>query len=202
MTVTSILLVVALGLVFLVAPRFFRRSRRPAHPHVPLQDGVLVMRTPRRFGILLAVSALVPAAVLGGIAVRAMAGGSERASPAGMAATALATLAAVAFAAHQFVAAFRTRFVVDEFGVSRIGVLTRRRVRWGEVARVVFNPMNRWFFITTAGGAHLWVPVDTHGIGDFAAVALVRLPPAALTADENARDALEDLAAAEKPSAR
>jgi PH (Pleckstrin Homology) domain-containing protein len=201
MTVTSVLLVVALGLVFLVAPRFFRRSRRPSRPHVPLQDGVLVMRTPRRFGILLGVSALVPAAVLGAIAVRAIAGGSERASPAGMVATALATLAALAFAAHQFVATFRTRFVVDEFGVSHIGVLTRRRVRWGEVARVVFNPMNRWFFITTAGGAHLWVPVDTHGIGDFAAVALVRLPPAALTADENARDALEDLAAAEKPSA-
>lgn len=202
MTVTSILLVVALGLIFLLAPRLFRRGRRPSRPHVPLQDGVLVMRTPRRFGILLAVSALVPAAVLGGIAVRAIAGGSERAGPAGMVATVLATLAALAFAAHQFVSAFRSRFVVDEFGVSRIGVLTRRRIRWGEVARVVFNPMNRWFFITTAGGTHLWVPVDTHGIGDFAAVALVRLPPAALTADENARDALEDLAAAGKPSVR
>jgi Bacterial PH domain len=201
MTTASIAVVVAFGLLFLVAPRFFRRRRRSGRPHVPLEGGVLVLRTPRRYGVLLGVSALIPAALLAGIAVRAVSGGGEGASRAGVAATIVAALAAAAVALHQFVAAFKSRFVVDEFGVSRIGVLRARRVRWGEVARVVFNPVNRWFFITTAGGVHLWVPVDTHGIGDFAAVALTRLPPAALTADENARDALEDLAAAEKPSA-
>lgn len=36
-----------------------------------------------------------------------------------------------------------------------------------------------------------------HGIGDFAGVALARLPPAALTADELAREALQELSAPE-----
>ncbi|HET7824801.1 MAG TPA: PH domain-containing protein [Anaeromyxobacter sp.] len=202
MSVASVLAVVALALLFLVVPRVFRRQRRPARAHVTLQDGVLVMRTPRRYAILLGASALVPAALLGAIAWRAATGGAQDASRWGVAATIVAALAAVGVAAHQIAAAFRSGFVVDEFGVSRIGVLRRRRVRWGEVARVAFNPVNRWFFITTAGGAHLWVPVDTHGIGDFAAVALVRLPPAALAADEDARDALEELATAGRPTAR
>lgn len=200
MTLTSVLAIVALGLLVLLAPRLLRRARPPARAHVPLHGGVLVMRVPRRYGILLGVSALVPAAVLAGIAVRALSSDGERAGRVGVVMTVLATVVALAVAAHQFAAAFRSRFVVDEFGLSRVGVLTERRIRWGEVARVVFNPVNRWFFFTTAGGAHLWVPVDTHGIGDFAAVALARLPPAALDADANARDALEDLAAAEKPS--
>lgn len=201
MSVASVLGVVALALLFLVVPRFLRRQRRTARPRVPREGGVLVLRAPRRYGILLGLCALVPAALLGGIAVRAATAG-DGASRAGVGAAVLAALAAVAVAAHQFAAAFRSRFVVDDLGVARIGVLTRRRVRWTEVARVVFNPVNRWFFLTTASGAHLWVPVDTHGIGDFAAVALARLPPAALAADENARDALEDLAAAERPDAR
>jgi PH (Pleckstrin Homology) domain-containing protein len=194
MTVTSILGVVALVLLFLLAPRAFRRGRRPPRPHVPLEQGVLVMRVPRRNAFLLGFCALVPAALLGFIALRALSGPAEAGWPS-VAAAMVAALAALAIAVHQLVGAFKSRFLVDEFGVSRIGVLRSRRVRWGEVARVVFNPMNRWFFITTADGAHLWVPIDTNGIGDFAAVALARLPPAALAADENARDALEDLAA-------
>jgi len=200
MLVTSILAVVALGLLVVIAPRLLRRARPRAHAHVPRVGGVLVMRMPRRYGIALGVSALVPAAVLGGIALRALTGPREGTGTLGVIATFAATLAALAVAAHQFAAAFRGRFLVDEFGLSRVGVLTRRRIRWGEVAKVVFNPVNRWFFITAADGTHLWVPVDTHGIGDFAAVALARLPRAALAADENARDALEDLAAADKPS--
>lgn len=200
MLVTSILAVLGLGLLVVVVPRLLRRARPRARAHVPRVGGVLVMRMPRRYGIMLGVSALFPAALLGGIALRALTGPREGTGVLSVAATVLATLAALAVAVHQFTAAFRGRFVVDEFGLSRIGVLTRRRMRWGEVASVVFNPVNRWFFLTAADGTHLWVPVDTHGIGDFAAVALARLPHAALTADENARDALEDLAAAGKPS--
>lgn len=196
---TSILALLALGLVLLAGTRLFRRVRTPARAHVPLRGGVLVMRVPRRQAILLGVCALFPAGVLAAIAARALTSGSGG-SP-GLVATIAAALAALAVAVHQFVAAFRSRFVVDEFGLSREGVLSRRRVRWGEVAKVAYNPVNRWFFITTASGAHLWIPVDTDGIADFAAVALSRLPASSLATDAHARDVLEELAAPERPSA-
>lgn len=195
---TSILALVALGLILLVGTVLLRRVRTPARPHVPLAGGVLVMRAPRRHGILLGVCALFPTAVLAAIAARAVTSGSG--GGLGLVATVAAALAALAVAAHQFAAAFRSRFVVDEFGLSHEGVLSRRRVRWGEVAKVAYNPVNRWFFITTASGAHLWIPVDTDGIGDFAAVALSRLPPSSLATDAHARDVLEELSAPEKPA--
>jgi hypothetical protein len=194
---TSLLTIAALGIVLLLGSLLFRRLRTQGRPHVPLSGGVLVLRVPKRHGILLGVCALFPAAVLAAIATRALA--SRSAGRLGAALTVLAAGAALAVAAHQFASAFKSRFVVDEFGLSRVGVLTRRRIRWGEVARVAFNPVNRWFFFTTASGSHLWIPVDANGIGDFAVLALARLPRSALSDDALARDALQDLAAPEKP---
>jgi hypothetical protein len=153
------------------------------------------MRAPSRYGIALGISALIPASVLGAMAVRLVLGG--RTGVVGLLEIGLATLAALAVAVHQFVAAFRQGFVVDEFGMTRVGVLTRRRVRWGEIAKFTYNPLNQWFFVTLADGSHLWVPVETHGIADFAGIALLRLPPAALEADTLAREALEELAASD-----
>lgn len=192
---TSLLALAALGVVLLLGRRLLGRRGPPARAHVGRTDGKIVMRQPRRYGIALGISALFPAAVLGAIAVRALAAKDTTALDAAV--VLLATLAALAVAAHQLAAAFRGRFVVDELGLTRVGVLRRRTIRWADVSRVVFNPMNRWFFVTAAGGARLWVPVDLHGIGDFAGVALARLPPAALTADELAREALQELAAPE-----
>jgi PH (Pleckstrin Homology) domain-containing protein len=191
---TSIITLLSLGAILFLGTLLLRRVRTPGRAHVPLRGGILVMRMPKRHGILLGVCALFPAAVLGAIATRAI--GSPSGGWLGAAATVLAAAAALAVALHQFVAAFRSRFVVDEFGLSRIGVLTERRIRWGEVAKVAFNPVNRWFFFTTAAGMHLWIPIDVNGIGDFAALALARLPPSTLSADELARDALRDLSRA------
>jgi hypothetical protein len=185
----------AIAVIVLVGPRLVRRFKAPARPRVQVRGGVVVMRAPRRYGIALGLSALVPAGILAAMTYRLVSGGRE--SAVGIVGIVLATLAALAVALHQFVAAFRQGFVADEFGLTRVGVLTRRRLRWGEIAKVVYNPMNRWFFVTAADGARLWVPVETHGIADFAALALLRLPPEALRADELAREALEELAASD-----
>ncbi|HEY6002731.1 MAG TPA: PH domain-containing protein [Anaeromyxobacter sp.] len=193
---TSLVTLAALGVVLFLGTLLFRRVRTPGRPHVPLSGGVLVMRVPKRNGILLGVCALFPAALLAAIATGAL--DSRSGGWLGAVASVLAAAAAAAVALHQFVSAFRSRFVVDEFGLSRIGVLTRRRIRWSEVARLAFNPVNRWFFITTADGTHLWIPIDANGIGDFAAVALARLPRSTLSADAFARDALRDLATPER----
>jgi hypothetical protein len=195
MSLNAIYALVGLALIVVLGPRLMRRFRGPTRPRVPVRGGVVVMRAPARYGIALGISALIPAGVLGAMAIRLVMAGKTSAG--GIAAIVVATLAALAVAVHQFVAAFRQGFVVDEFGFTRVGVLTRRRLRWNEIAKVVYNPLNQWFFITATDGSRLWVPVETHGIADFAGIALLRLPPAALKADELAREALEELAASD-----
>lgn len=196
MSLEAVLAVVALGLIVLVGPRVLRRFKTPARRRVPVRGGIVVMRSPARYGIALGLSALLPAGVLGSMAFRLWLAGKT--GTVGLVGVGLAALAALAVALHQFAAAFRQGFVVDEFGFTRVGVLTRRRLRWGEVAKVVYNPLNRWFYLTAKDGSHLWVPVETHGIADFAGIALLRLPPAALRADDLAKEALEELAASEE----
>lgn len=197
MTTLSILTLAALALVVLVGPRLLRKVRSPAKKHVPMRGGILVMRAPRRYGIALGLCAIIPAGILGAMTVRLYTGG--RASAVDLAIAAVATLVALAFVAYQLVGAFRGGFVVDEFGLSRVGVVGRKRLRWGEIAAVKYNPASQWFFVTGADRSHLWIPVDTHGIADFATIALVRLPPASLRADDLAREALEELAAPRSP---
>ena len=164
----------------------------PARLHVPLTSGRLLLRQPRRKCFMLGLAALFPALVLGGVGASAWRAGAGKA---GLLATAVAMLVPLAASVHQFLSAFLHRIVVHGFGIERIGVLTRRMVRWDDVTSIAYNPFHRWFFVTTSHGSHLWLPEDLRGIGDFAAVALHRLPAAALRGDPAAREALEDLAA-------
>jgi Bacterial PH domain len=130
----------------------------------------------------------MPAVIFAAIAARAWAAGT-----AGVAAGALAALLALAVAVHQFLSAFLARVLVHDTGIERVGVATRRRVGWKTIARVAYNPVNRWFMLTTSDGGHLWLSEDLRGIGEFAAVALRRVPPGAFS-DALAREALDDLA--------
>jgi hypothetical protein len=130
--------------------------------------------------------------VLAAFEARAWAEG--RAGTAGLVFGAAVTLGVLAVSAYMFASAFRERVVVHDTGIERVGVLTRRRVGWGAIARVGYNARQRWFFLTLSDGSHLWISEDLRGIGDFAAIALRRLPEAALRADPVGREALEDVA--------
>jgi hypothetical protein len=187
--------VVALVVLFLVMAggRWLLVRRSPRAPlHVPITSGALVMRPQRRVGIMLGIGALLPALVLAAFAARAF--GDGRVGSAGLVFSAVVALAALAVSAHQFASAFRSRVVVRDTGIERVGVLTRRSVGWGAIARVGYNAQQRWFFLTLSDGSHLWIPEGLVGIGDFAAIALRRLPEAALRADPVGREALEDVA--------
>jgi PH (Pleckstrin Homology) domain-containing protein len=201
--------VVALVVLFLVMAggRWLLLRRRPERSHtaVPFTDGVLVMRPQRRIGIMLGIGALLPAVVLVAFAARALTDGRE--GHAGVVASAMVALAALAVSAHQFATAFRSRVVVRDTGIERVGVLTRRSVGWGAIARVGYNAQQRWFFLTLSDGSHLWISEGLAGIGEFAAMALRRIPEAALRADPVGREALEDVAeeareSAEAPASR
>jgi hypothetical protein len=194
---------IALGLLFLVLVggrrlRFLRSA--PVRLHVPTSDGMLVLRPPRLQGILLGFGALLPAVVFGGVGIRAWL--AEGTGTGGRIAVVVPTVLALGLSVHQFLSAFRQRIVVHLTGFQRVGVATRRHVRWDQIVSVAYNPFHQWFFLTRADGSHLWISEDLDGIGDFAALALRRLPPRALEGDPQAREELEDLAASARAAAR
>jgi Bacterial PH domain len=195
---STVIAIAALFLVMVGGRYLWLRRSAPLRPHVPHTGDVLVLRASRLSGIMLGFGALLPAVVLGAVAVRAWAAG---AGTVGLVGAAAATLAASLFSLHQFASAFRRRIVVHEAGIVRIGVVRRRQLRWADVASVAYNPLQRWFFLTTSDGGRLWVSEHLQGIGDFAEIALGRLPPVALRGDPQAREVLEDLAAEARAAA-
>jgi hypothetical protein len=184
---------VALGvlLVVVVASRWLQRPSATGKVHVPWVGGI-VLRPPRRNGFLLALVAIIPAITFGALGLRLWATGE--ASPAALALDGIATLACVIWIGWLVAGAFLRRIVANEVGLERFGVATRRLLRWEDVERCAYNGINRWFFLSGKGGVRIWIPEDHDGIGDFAELALRKLPRPVLEADAAAREALQDLA--------
>jgi hypothetical protein len=182
----AVLAVVMIGGRFLVR----RRGSGAVPLHVPAVDGTFTLMPPRRIAIMLGVTALAPAAVLAVVTFQ-----GRHAGGFGLAFGIGATLLAFAGAGYLFASAARSRLVVRDTGIERFGVFRRRLIGWNGVARIVFNPAEHWFFITTSDGARLWVPSNIPGIGDFARLALRRVRPAVLDAEGPVvREVLEQLA--------
>jgi hypothetical protein len=89
----------------------------------------------------------------------------------------------------------RMQVRVDDRGVERQDPFRKIGVTWGEVEKIAYNGVSRWFFLTGPGGVRLWVPENMAGIGDFAEGALAGVRPAVLDAEPATREALEQLAA-------
>lgn len=83
---------------------------------------------------------------------------------------------------------------VDDAGLERVGALSRRRAAWGDVAKITFNPVSNWFFMTLAGGGRIYVTEGHDGIASFAELALQRLPPKVLADNPDAAQALREVA--------
>ncbi len=164
------------------------RGRKPLH--ATRAGDALVLRPPRFLNLALAASGLAPAAIVAALALRVGAG----ASPAGRALAAALGAAGLAAAAWVVAAEVRQRTRVDAEGIERTTPTSRRKMAWSEVARIAYNPTARWFFLTGAGGGRLWISEDQGGIGDFAAMALARLPPRVLAECAEAREVLQELA--------
>jgi hypothetical protein len=159
-------------------------------PHVALRDGVAVLRPPRGRNAMFAGLALAPTMLL--LAVLRWVGRSEREDQVGLALAALLVALGAWLVVWLLAAEFRQHIRVDASSIERVFAITRLRVRWSEVERIVWNPRARWFFIVAAG-AWLWVPIDFDGISDFAAMALDGLPPTVLLGAVDARQELEVL---------
>ncbi len=83
---------------------------------------------------------------------------------------------------------------IDDAGFERVGALSRRRSAWGDVAKVTFNPVSNWFYMTLAGGGRVYVTEAHDGIASFAELALQRLPPKVLADCPDAAQALREVA--------
>lgn len=192
---TLLVTVGALLLIMLAGRRLFRslpaggRPRRAAR-----SNGAMVLRSPRNRFVWLGLMALFPT-LLVGFALAMPLLRAERVNPAGAAAVSMVILAGLVASGWLFASEWRSRLRADDAGLERIGVATRRRVAWAQVAKITYNPTGPWFFLTVADGSHLWLPENLEGMGDLAQLALARLPAAVLRANPHAREALEEIAA-------
>jgi hypothetical protein len=183
--------------VLMVGGAIIRRRRGSATvpAHVPLTDGQLVLRPPRRNAVMFGITALIPAGLLGSVTARMWQ--LEKTGPVGLVGGIIVTLLVGFVAVYQFVYALRAHIVVRDTGLERIGAFRRRLVGWGSIAKLAFNPVNHWFVVTVSDGSHFWLPADLAGMGEFAALALRRISPAVLrTSDPVVREVLEELAEA------
>jgi hypothetical protein len=184
----------AVILLLMLAYRWvYWRSQRNHRTHVAREGGAFVLRLPPGHNLLLGVLALAPGGVLAAMALTAK--WSQGAESNGPILAIAAGVPAIAAAGFLFAMESRARIRVDDRGLERVGILRRRRVGWGEVARIVFNPLNNWFLVQ-GPGSRMWIPVGLDGISDFATLALARLPPEVLAASPEAKEELAELAAA------
>jgi hypothetical protein len=180
--------VVMIAIPVLLAWSGGRRRLRVGHG-----PGVVVLRMPRGHNVILALIAFLPGAAFAALALGVTwAPGSERS---GWILAATTGLVALVVGGYLLALEVRGRIRVDDFGIEKVGALTRTRSAWSEIARLDHNPVNRWFFLTTAAGRKVYVGEGLEGISDFAEIALQRLPPAVLAESPDAAEALRDLAA-------
>jgi len=160
--------------------------------HVARRDGAVVLRMPRGYHAILASIAVLPCAAFVGVAMvaRWAPGSAWNGWVLG------GFMGGLGLAAGGYLLALeaRGRIRLDDRSIEKVGAFTRRKAAWEEVAKLTFNPVSNWFFLTLRGGTRLYVVEGLDGIADFAALALQRLPPAVLAASPDAAEALRELA--------
>ncbi len=177
--------------IMLAIPLLLAWSGRRRRLRVARAGGAAVLRMPRGHYAILSAVAIIPFAAIAYLAFSAQwAGGS--ASHGWVMGLVMGTAGAV-WGGYLLALVARGRIRVDEAGIEKVGAVTTRRAAWGEVTKVTFNPMNSWFFLTLARGGRIYVVDGLEGIGDFAEIALRRLPPEVLAAAPDAEEALRDL---------
>lgn len=183
----GVLVSLMLAIPFLLARSGSRRALRVGHA-----GGAVVLRMPRGHNLILAVMASLPFAVL---AIMAFLVEWQPGARAGGVVLGV-VMALLALAGGTWFVLQETRGCVrlDDQGVTRVGPLGARRAAWSEVARIDFNHVNSWFFLSLQGGGKIYVVDGMDGICDFADVALARLPAAVLRQSPEAVEALRELA--------
>lgn len=183
---------IAIAVVMIAIPVLLAWSGTRRRLRVERVNGVAELRMPRGHWSVLGVLAFLPGAAITGLAVAVdWAPGAETGK------WVLATffaVAALAASGYLFGLEARGRLLFSESAIEKQGVFKRVTARWTDVAKVTFNPMNNWFFLTLTSGQRIYVTEGSNGLGDFGELALKHLPKAVLEASPEAVEALEDAA--------
>jgi hypothetical protein len=179
-----------LGLL-LILGSYLLRPTAPAQLRGARSGGQVVLSPPRGRNAILGAMALGPTALV--LAIAFTAARKEGISAGGWVLVVAMVALGLAVTAYFLLAEFRLRVRLDDTAVERIDPAGRRRLAWGEVAKVNYNGVNRWFVLSGAG-TRLWVPESMAGIGDFAEMALARVRPEVLRAEPVTFDALKEIA--------
>jgi hypothetical protein len=183
----SVVVVVMITIPVLLAWSQSRRRLR-----VEPVDGEAVLRMPRGHWAILSVIAILPFAIISIAAfVTEWQPGAEGS---GLVLGGVMALAGLVSGGYLLALELRGCIRLGEAGIEKYGALGTRQVGWGEVARITFNPVNNWFFLTGPGGKTIYFGEGLDGIGTFADYALRRLPPKVLEASPEAEEALHELA--------
>jgi hypothetical protein len=192
MSLSVILGFAAVSLVMISIPALLAWSGSRRRSRVGRTGGVVVLRMPRGHHAIMASIVLLPSLGAAGLAFVTRWSGSESNGWILGGVLALAGLLAggyfLALEAH---GALR----LDDAGLERVGAVGRLRAAWADVARLTFNPVNQWFFLTLASGKRVYVVSTLDGIADFGELALAHLPKPVLDASPEAVEALRELAA-------
>jgi hypothetical protein len=183
---------IAILVIMIAIPLLLAWTGTRRRPRVGRSGGVLVLRMPRGHHAILAVIAILPFGAIGVLALNvswAQGSVTNRVVLGG-----LMLLVGALAGGYLLALEARGKIRIDDFTIEKVGAFTRKRSSWHDVAKLTYNPVNNWFFLTLSSGTRIYVVEGLDGIADFADVALQRLPPAVLVANPEATEALRDLA--------
>ena len=170
--------------VLLMGGGWLLRPVPPARLRGVRGGGTVVLRPPRGRNAILAAMAIGPTLLVAVVA-----------GTAGMIVVSLAVALGLCVFAYFLLAERKMQVRVNDRAVERDDPFRTQVIPWGQVEKIAYNGVSRWFFLAGPAGTRLWVPENMAGIGDFAEEALARVPPAVLAADATTREALEQLVA-------
>lgn len=180
--------------IMLAIPLLLAWSGRRRRLRVGRDGGAAVLRMPRGHYAILASIAILPFAGIAYVAFSAQWDPGKESN--GWIMGGLMAAAGALGGGYLLLLEARGRIRVDEAGIEKVGALMTRRAAWTQVAKITFNPLNNWFFLSLAGGGRLYVVDGVEGIADFAEIALRRLPGEVLKASPDAEEALRDIVSA------
>lgn len=178
--------------VMVCIPMALAWSGTRRRPRVGRVNGVAELRMPRGHWAILGVLAFLPGAAIAGFSLGVdWAPGSEVGK---VVMGALFAVAGLSASGYLLGLELRGRLLFSETTIERHGVFSKLAARWTDVAKITFNSVNNWFFLTLTTGERIYVTEGTNGLGDFGELALKCLPKAVLEASPEAVEALEDAA--------
>lgn len=178
--------------IMVTIPILLAWSQSRRRLRVERSDGGAVLRMPRGHWAILSIVALLPFATISVTAF--LVAWQPGAESSGLVLGVVMALAGLVSGGYLLALELRGRIRLDDTHIEKVGAVGRRLLAWGDVARITFNPVNNWFFLTGPGGKTVYFGEGLDGIGTFAEYALQRLPPRVLEASPEAEEALQELA--------